>query len=122
MIIKRFERLDIATSDLADAISIYEKNFDFTVKRASTGDEATIELGPSQLRLRADAGVADLISSFGEGLAAIWLEADDVAQVALALTNANIVVSPLRVEGDKRILEVAPASANMVPLFIFDRR
>jgi hypothetical protein len=120
--IKRFECLDIATADLADAMAVYEKNFDFTLKRGSTGNGAIVELGDSQLRLRADAGVADLISSSGEGLAAIWLEADDVAEVAQALTNAKLVMKPLRVEGDKRVLEVAPASANMVPLFIFDRK
>ena len=43
--IKRFDRLDIATSDLAGAVLIYEKNFDFTVQRAGNSDEAVIELG-----------------------------------------------------------------------------
>jgi predicted enzyme related to lactoylglutathione lyase len=120
--IKRFDRLDIATSDLADAVSIYQKNFDFTVRRVGDSDEATIELGDAQIRLRTGAAVADLISSSGEGLAAIWLEADDVDKVAEMLKNASIAVSPIRVEANRRILAVNPASVNMVPLFIFDRR
>src|SRR5262249_7001773 len=114
MMIKRFDRLDIATSDLADAISIYQKNFDFIVQQPGNSDDATIELGDSQLRLRSGAAVADLISSSGEGLAAIWLEADDVYKVAETLKNANIAVGPVRVEADRRILAVNPASANKV--------
>lgn len=119
--IKRFDRLDIASSDLAGAVSIYEKNFDFTVRRTGNSDEATIELGDTQIRLRTGAAVADVISSSGEGLAAIWLETDDVYKVAETLKNANIAVSPIMVEANRRILAVNPASANMVPLFIFDR-
>jgi hypothetical protein len=116
--IKRFDRLDIATSDLADAASVYEKNFDFVVRRAADPVEAIIELGDSQIRLRSGAAASELL---GEGLAAIWLEADDIYKVAEALKNANISMSPIRIEGDRRILAVAPPSANMVPLFIFDR-
>jgi hypothetical protein len=119
--IKRFDCLDIATSDLADIVSIYEKNFDFTVRRADNSDEATIELGDAQIRLRAGAAVADVLSSSGEGLAAIWLETDDVCKVAETLKNANVAVSPIRVEANRRILAINPASANMVPLLIFDR-
>src|SRR6516162_2623262 len=102
MMIKRFDRLDIATSDLAGVVSIYEKNFDFTV-------------------LRTGAAVVDVISSSGEGLEAIWLETDDVHKVAETLKNANIALSPIRVEANRRILAVNPSSANRVPLFIFDR-
>jgi len=119
--IKRFDRLDIATSDLAEAVSTYQRNFDFTVRWAANSDEATIELGDSQIRLRAGAAVSDLISSSGEGLAAVWLETYDVQRAAEKLKNANIAVSPIRVEGNRRILAVDPASANMVPLFIFQR-
>jgi len=119
--IKRLDRLDIATSDLADAASIYQKNFDFTVLRCDNSEEATIELGDTQIRLRAGAPVADLISSSGEGLAAIWLETDDVYKVAETLQNASIVMGPIRVEENRRILAVNPASVNMVPLFIFER-
>src|SRR5713101_832036 len=121
MMIKRFDRVDIATSDLAGAVSIYQKNFDFTVQRAGNSEEATIELGDTQIRLRAGAAVAGLISSSGEGLAAIWLETDDVYKVAETLQNASIVVGPIRVEANRRILTVNPASVDMVPLFIFER-
>jgi hypothetical protein len=121
MMIKRFDRLDIATLDLAGTVSIYEKNFDFTVRRTGHSDEATIELGGAQIRLRTGAAVADLLSSSGEGLAAIWLETDDVDQVAETLKNAHIAVSPIRLEANRRILAVDPAAVNMVPLFIFDR-
>ena len=121
MMIKRFDRLDIATSDLADAVSIYEKNFDFTVRWAGNSDEATIELGDAQIRVRTGAAVADVISSSGEGLAAIWLETDDVYKVAETLKHSSIAMSPIRVEANRRVLAVDPAAVNMVPLFIFDR-
>jgi hypothetical protein len=121
MTIKRFDRLDIAAADLADAIAIYQKNFDFTVRRTGDGDEATIELGDAQIRLRAGTAVAEIISSSGEGLAAIWLEADDLDKLAEMLKQAGIAPGPIWVEGDRRILAVNPASANMVRLFIFER-
>jgi hypothetical protein len=119
--IKRFDRLDIATSDLADTVSIYEKNFDLTVQPAGNSEEAVIQLGDAQIRLRSGAAVADLLSSSGEGLAAIWLETDDVYKVAETLKKANVAVSPIRVEANRRLLAVNPASANMVPLFIFEK-
>jgi predicted enzyme related to lactoylglutathione lyase len=118
--INRFDSIDIATSDLADAASTYEKNFDFRVQRS--GEDAIIEIGDSKIRLRSGAVVADVISATGEGLAAVWLEADDVQSVADKIKQANIAASPIQVEGERRILAVHPSSANMVPLFIFDRR
>jgi predicted enzyme related to lactoylglutathione lyase len=120
--IKRFAQLDIATSDLADAASTYEKNFGFTVTPASEAGEATITLAGVQLRLRSGPAVADLISSSGEGLAAIWLEAEDVGQIADAFQKAGLATSAIRSEAGRRILQVEPKSANMVTLFIFDRK
>ena len=122
MMIKRFDHLDIATSDLADAVSIYKKNFDFTVQPVGNSEEAVIQLGDSQIRLQSGAAVADLIASSGEGLAAIWLETDDIDNIADRLKNANIAVSSIKIEANRRILAVNQASASMVPLFIFDRR
>ena len=119
--IKRFDRLDIATADLADAVGIYQNNFDFTVQRNGESEDAFIELGEAHIRLRTGAAVADVISSSGEGLAAVWLEADDVEEVAQQLKAAQIAVSPIRLEGDRRLIEVNSRSANMVTLFIFDR-
>jgi hypothetical protein len=62
-----------------------------------------------------------VISASGEGLAGVWLEAEDLEKVAEKLKAANIAISPILVEGDRRFVEVNPRSANMVPLFIFDR-
>src|ERR1700674_1200620 len=120
--IKRFDRLDIATSDLADAASIYERNFGFAVRRASDGsDSALVAVGDAEIRLRAGAAAADFIAANGEGLAALWLEAEDVDAVAAALDRAGLTHRQVRREADRRILEVDPKAANMVPLFIFDR-
>lgn len=119
--IKRFDRLDIATSDLAGAASIYEKNFDFSVQPAGTSEEAVIQLGDAQIRLQSGTAVAGLLASFGEGLAAVWLETDDVDKVAEMLKKANVAASPIRVEANRRLLAVNPESANMVPLFIFEK-
>ncbi len=125
--IKRFDRLDIATSDLGDAAAIYEQNFGFKVRRESGADgsqsgDGLVTVGDAEIRLRAGAPVSDFIAANGEGLAAIWLEADDVEAVAAALDRAELARHPLRRDGDRRILEVDPKAANMVPLFIFDRR
>lgn len=118
--IKRFDRLDVVTSDLADASRIYQHNFGLTVSRE--GDEAMIKLGDSVIRLHSGPSVSDLIASTGEGLAALWLEADDVEAVAAALHKAGAKFEPIRVEHDRRILAIDPRSANMVPLYIFDRK
>ncbi len=119
--IKRFDRLDIATADLSDAARLYEHNFSFTVRRDSSED-ATIKIGDSEIRLREGAPAAEVIAATGEGLAAIWLEADDVDIVAASLKKVGVGCAPIRQEGDRRILAVDPKSANMVPLIIFDRR
>jgi hypothetical protein len=117
--IKRFDRLDIATSDLADARSIYSRNFGFDLR--SEADAATIAIGGAEIRLRSGDAVADLIASSGEGLAALWLETEDIEQAAAALTRAAVPFEPVRREGERRIIAVNPASANQVVLYIFDR-
>jgi hypothetical protein len=120
--IKRFDRLDVATSDLADASAIYERNFGFAVRREAASDVAIVSVGDAEIRLRAGADAAGFIAANGEGLAAVWLEADNIDEVGAALDRAALAHRPIRREGDRRILEVAPEAANMVPLFIFDRR
>jgi hypothetical protein len=120
--IKRLERLEVATADLGDAAAIYERNFGFSVRRESGSDEASIAIGECEIRLRAGAGAAEIIAAQGEGLAAIWLEADDLDAVAQALDAARVPRRVIRREGNRRVLEVDPNAANMVPLFIFDRR
>ena len=120
--IKRLDRLDVATSDLADASAIYERNFGFSVRRAPGSDEAVVAVGGSEIRLRTGAGVADVIAAAGEGLAALWLEADDVERVAEAFDRAGLAHQPIRTDEGRRVLAIDPKAANMVPLFIFDRK
>jgi hypothetical protein len=120
--IKRFDRLDVATSDLVDATTIYERNFGFAVRRETSSDDAVVTIGDAEIRLRAGSGAAEMIAANGEGLAAVWLEADDVNAVAAALDRAGLAHQPVRNENDRRVIEVDPKAANMVPLFIFDRR
>jgi predicted enzyme related to lactoylglutathione lyase len=120
--IKRLDRLDVATSDLTDAASIYERNFGFSVRRAPGSDEAIVAVGGSEIRLRSGAAVAEMLAAAGEGLAALWLEADDVQRVAEAFDRARLAHQPIRNEGGRRVLAIDPKAANMVPLFIFDRK
>jgi predicted enzyme related to lactoylglutathione lyase len=120
--IKRFDRLEIITSDLDDASRTYAQNFGFTVQRAAGSDEAVITIGDAQMRLRSGAAVADLITTLGEGLGAIWLEADDVESVAAGLSQAGIAFTPLRRKDDRRVISIDPKAANLTPLYIFDRR
>jgi hypothetical protein len=119
--IKRFDRLDVATADLADANRVYSHNFGFSV-RPGGDDAATIVIGDAEIRLRAGAAVTDVIAAGGEGLAAIWLEADDVDLVAAALRRAGVSFAPVRQEGERRVLAVDATYANQVALYIFDRR
>ncbi len=119
--IKRFYRLDIATADLADAGRLYEHNFGFSVSRDSA-EQATIKIGDAAIRLRSGAAAAEVIAATGEGLAAIWLEAEDVDSVAAALKQAGVGCSAVYHEGERRVIAVDPKSANMVPLMIFNRR
>jgi len=56
--IKRFDRLDIATADLADASRLYEHNFGFSVRRDSS-EEATIKIALMDLAKGAQAGMVD---------------------------------------------------------------
>ncbi|HZO80053.1 MAG TPA: VOC family protein [Candidatus Binataceae bacterium] len=121
-LLKRFDRLEVATADLADAVSIYQRNFGFELKDGSSGEAATLKIGDAEIRLLADPAAAATIAATGEGLAAIWLEAEDVERVAAALGKAGIRPPALRVEAGRRILAIDPKVANQVPLFIFDRK
>jgi predicted enzyme related to lactoylglutathione lyase len=121
-IVKRLDRLDVATSDLTDAAQVYERNFGFSVRRAPGSDEAIVAVGGSEIWLRTGAAVAEMLAAAGEGLAALWLEADDVERVAEAFDRAGLAHQPIRNEDGRRVLAVDPKAANMVPLFIFDRK
>jgi hypothetical protein len=113
---KRLDRLDITTTDLDDAASTYRRSFGFEVRKSSDGNSATIAIGDAEIVLKSVApGVA-------EGMAALWLEADDLDQVVAALEQAGITSTPPRREDGRRILTIDPKFASQVPLFIFDRK
>lgn len=121
-LLKRFDTLEVATADLSDAVSTYQGNFGFALERGATGEGATLKVGDAEIRLVAGAGAAAAITIGGEGLAAIWLEADDVELVAAALKRAGIPPPAIRTEAGRRVLAIDPKLANQVPVFIFDRR
>jgi predicted enzyme related to lactoylglutathione lyase len=116
--IKRLVTLEVATSDLADAASIYEKNFGFAVARTADGKSASVKVGGAEIRLVAGAA----IDSSSEGMIGLWLEADDVDQVIADLRAAGLDAGAIRIESRRRILTIDPKLANQVPLFIFDRK
>ena len=118
--IKRLDRLDVATTDLNDAASIYEKNFGFKVTRS--GEQASVTIGGAEIRLASGASAADAIKANGEGMFALWLEADDLDQVVASLKKAGIATDAIKSEAGRRTLVLDPKIANRVPLFIFDRK
>ena len=120
--LKRLDHLDVATSDLADAASIYKKNFGFNVSRAADGQSASLRIGDSEIRLVSGAPAAEAIGSSGEGMFGLWLEAEDVDAVVASLRKSGIDAGAVRKEHGRRVLAIDPKHANQVPLFIFDRK
>lgn len=121
---RRLDRLDVTVADPAHASADYQRNFGLKL-RAAEGGGVILALGDAEIRLLAretGASGPSLTAGGAEGMAALWLEADDVEQVAEALARAGFKSAPIRVEGDRRVLAVAPESANQVPLFVFDRK
>jgi predicted enzyme related to lactoylglutathione lyase len=121
-LLKRFDTLEIATTDVADAAKTYRENFGFELKPGSEGDSATLKVGGAEIRLVAGAAAAATIAASGEGLSGLWLEAEDIEQVAAALKSAGIEPPAPRVDGGRRVLALDPKIASQVPLFIFDRK
>jgi predicted enzyme related to lactoylglutathione lyase len=121
-LLKRFDTLEVATADLADAVKTYRENFGFELKPGSEGDSATLKVGGAEIRLVAGAAAAATIAASGEGLAGLWLEAEDVGQVAAALKGAGLEPPAPRIDAGRRVLALDPKIANQVPLFIFDRK
>jgi hypothetical protein len=115
--IKRLDRLDITTAALADAASIYEKNFGFAVAQAADGKSASVKIGGAEIRLVGGAAAAS-----SEGMIGLWLEAEDVEQVVAEFRAAGLDAGAIRLETGRRILTIDPRLANQVPLFIFDRK
>jgi hypothetical protein len=120
--LKRLDHLEVVTADLADAVSIYERNFDFKVIRSGDGNAVSIRIGDSEIRLLSGVLAADAIAKAGEGMFALWLEAADVESVAAALRKSGIDPGAIQKEQGRRILAIDPKYANQVPLFIFDRK
>lgn len=121
-IIKRLDSLDVATADLADAAAIYEKNFGFAVSRGTGGATATVTVAGAEIRLAAGESVAAQIAAIGEGMYALWLEADDLDAAAAALRKSGIDPGAIRIDAGRRVLAIDPKFANQVPLYIFDRK
>jgi hypothetical protein len=115
--IKRLDRLEVATTDLADLSSISQKIFGFAVSSSSDGKSATVKVGGAEIRLLG--GATDTSS---EGMIGLWLEAEDVEQVIAHFRAAGLDAGAMRIESGRRILTIDPKLANQVPLFIFDRK
>ncbi|HEY2483675.1 MAG TPA: VOC family protein [Candidatus Binataceae bacterium] len=120
--IKRLDHLEVVTADLTDAVSIYERNFDFKVIRSVDGNGASVRIGDSEILLVSGNPAAEIIANSGEGMFALWLEAADVESVAAALRKSGIDPGTIQKEQGRRILTIDPRHANQVPLFIFDRK
>jgi predicted enzyme related to lactoylglutathione lyase len=116
--IKRLDKLEIATADLADAASIYEKNFGFSVVKSDDGKSAAMRVGGAEIRLVTGAS----INSSNEGMIGLWLEAEDVDQVVANFHIAGLDAGMIAIESGRRILTIDPKLTNQVPLFIFDRK
>ena len=119
---RRLDRLEISTADLADAAATYQRNFGFSVRKSPDGSSATIAIGDAEIRLRSGPAVAQLIQASGEGMMALYLEADDLDAVAAALRKAGVEPGAIRIEDNLRVLAIDPEISSRVPLFIFDRK
>ncbi len=115
--IRRLDRLDVSTADLNDAVSVYRRNFELAVELAPRSNSAAVSIGDAQISLVPATSPAE-----GEGMSGLWLEADDVDAVCAALSKSGYAFNPIRIAGERRVVEVEPKSANQVPLFIFDRK
>lgn len=120
--IKRLDALDVATADLDDSASLYERNFGFKVTRVPAGEAATVTVGGAEIRLASGALAAHALETTGEGMMALWLEAEDIDQVIAAFERAGLPQAKPVNKAGKRVLAVDPGVANRVPLFIFDRK
>jgi catechol 2,3-dioxygenase-like lactoylglutathione lyase family enzyme len=120
--IKRLDRVEVASTDLDDAADLYRRNFGFKLRQAPDGETAVLAIGDAEIHLVSGSQPAVKLAPGGEGLAALWLEADDVTPVAQAIELAGLKAEPIRNQGGHRILAVDPQASNQVPLFIFDRK
>ncbi|HUO03660.1 MAG TPA: VOC family protein [Candidatus Binataceae bacterium] len=120
--LKRLDTLEVATADLADAASIYSRQFGFAVTKSADGKSAIVKVGGAEIKLAAGDAAAAAIAAGGEGMIGLWLEANDVDQVVAAFKRAGLDAGAIRAESGRRILAIDPKLSNQVPLFIFDRK
>jgi hypothetical protein len=121
-LLKRFDALEVATSDLGDAVRTYQSNFGFELRPGCGGDTATLRVGGAEIRLVAGAATAATITASGEGLAGLWLETEDLQQVVAALKSAGFEAPSPKIDQERRVIAIDAKIANHVPLFIFDRK
>src|SRR5271168_3767028 len=107
-VIKRLDALEVATADLADASSIYQKNFGFAVSRSADGKSASVKVGGAEIRLVG----APTIDASSEGMTGLWLEAENVDQVIADFRAAGLDAGAIRIESGRRILAIDPKLAN----------
>jgi hypothetical protein len=81
-----------------------------------------VSIGGAEIRLASSGAAAEAIKANGEGMFGIWLEADDVEQVVASLKKAGVGAGAIKKEAGRRVISIDPKSANLVPLFIFDRK
>jgi hypothetical protein len=120
-IVKRLDRVTVATTDLADAASLYQRNFGFELRQSPDDARAVLAIGNAEIHLVSGSDPAMKLAPAGEGMAALWLETDDVDAAADAFTRAGIRFDTVAQE-DRRVLGIDPNATNQVPLFVFDRK
>ena len=64
-LLKRFDTLEVATADLADAVGIYRGNFGLELKAGSESGSATLKVGGAEIRLNPRRGSGDDRSQWG---------------------------------------------------------
>lgn len=119
-LLKRLAQVEITAAKPGEAAAAYARNFGFRI-RESAGGATIVEVGAVELRLVAPPESGSP-GSAREGLAALWLEADDLGAVADVLRAKGISVAPPRTATGIRILKIPPTATGNVPLFVFDRR
>lgn len=121
--IRRLDRVDVLAGDVSQAARTYERNFGFTVAKRDETGAVTIVVGDAAIRiLPAGAPASAASAAPAEGMAAVWLEADDVEEVARKLRAAGITPGPVKVEEGRRVLALELSLSAGAPVFIFDRK
>jgi predicted enzyme related to lactoylglutathione lyase len=120
--LKRLDTLEVATADLKDAVEVYQRNFGLKLRQPTDGGSASLAIGDAEIRLISASSAAVAPLSSGEGMAAVYLEAEDVDKVRATLQVAGYEAGKITTEGGRRILAIDPKVSNAVPLFIFDRK